>query len=269
MRSIGPRYEMAVRERDEIMPLRKSIAEQDLLRYDAAQISVFDLLADARDRNRGVNDYIQSVRDFWIAKSDARYGADRQSGALGQEDLWSPDDIFQQRRVPPLRPPRSARRRSPRCRRSLPAIRPTCGRRLQPPNGRPYQPVATLNGWTLPWRMRNGVKEFHLVAEAGDSRDRAGHAGASLGLQRSVAGADDRSRGGRSRAHVRDQPPAPRRPAFTGTVSACPTVWTASRGSINRRSNPDRPSSTNSPRSERARSCITRTPTKRRKWPWA
>jgi FtsP/CotA-like multicopper oxidase with cupredoxin domain len=36
---------------------------------------------------------------------------------------------------------------------------------LQPPNGRPYHPVATLNGWTLPWRMRNGVKEFHLVAE--------------------------------------------------------------------------------------------------------
>ena len=34
-----------------------------------------------------------------------------------------------------------------------------------PPNGRPYRPVATLNGWTLPWRMRSGVKEFHLVAE--------------------------------------------------------------------------------------------------------
>jgi FtsP/CotA-like multicopper oxidase with cupredoxin domain len=36
---------------------------------------------------------------------------------------------------------------------------------LQPPNGRPYQPVATLNGWSLPWRMHNGIKEFHLVAE--------------------------------------------------------------------------------------------------------
>jgi manganese oxidase len=36
---------------------------------------------------------------------------------------------------------------------------------LMPPNGRPYHPVATLNGWSLPWRMRNGVKEFHLVAE--------------------------------------------------------------------------------------------------------
>ena len=36
---------------------------------------------------------------------------------------------------------------------------------LQPAQGRPYQPVVTLNGWSLPWRMKNGVKEFHLVAE--------------------------------------------------------------------------------------------------------
>ncbi|MEW6444733.1 MAG: multicopper oxidase family protein [Pseudomonadota bacterium] len=35
-----------------------------------------------------------------------------------------------------------------------------------PPNiGRPYNPVITLNGWTLPFRMNRGVKEFHLVAE--------------------------------------------------------------------------------------------------------
>jgi FtsP/CotA-like multicopper oxidase with cupredoxin domain len=34
-----------------------------------------------------------------------------------------------------------------------------------PPNGRPYNPVVTLNGWSLPWRMNNGVKEFHLIAE--------------------------------------------------------------------------------------------------------
>ena len=36
---------------------------------------------------------------------------------------------------------------------------------LIPPNGRGYNPVVTLNGWTLPWRMNAGVKEFHLVAE--------------------------------------------------------------------------------------------------------
>jgi manganese oxidase len=34
-----------------------------------------------------------------------------------------------------------------------------------PNTGQPYNPVVTLNGWTLPWRMNNGVKEFHLIAE--------------------------------------------------------------------------------------------------------
>ncbi len=36
---------------------------------------------------------------------------------------------------------------------------------LIPDNGQAYNPVVTLNGWTLPWRMNQGVKEFHLVAE--------------------------------------------------------------------------------------------------------
>ena len=34
-----------------------------------------------------------------------------------------------------------------------------------PPTGRPFQPLVTLNGWSLPWRMKDNVKEFHLVAE--------------------------------------------------------------------------------------------------------
>jgi FtsP/CotA-like multicopper oxidase with cupredoxin domain len=34
-----------------------------------------------------------------------------------------------------------------------------------PPTGRPFHPVVTLNGWSLPWRMNDGIKEFHLVAE--------------------------------------------------------------------------------------------------------
>ena len=42
---------------------------------------------------------------------------------------------------------------------------PTTQPPLVPNTGRPYNPVATLNGWSLPWRMNNGVKEFHLVAE--------------------------------------------------------------------------------------------------------
>ena len=34
-----------------------------------------------------------------------------------------------------------------------------------PANGPAFKPVITLNGWSLPWRMNNGWKEFHLVAE--------------------------------------------------------------------------------------------------------
>jgi len=36
---------------------------------------------------------------------------------------------------------------------------------LFPQSGPSYQPVVTLNGWTLPWRMNGDWKEFHLVAE--------------------------------------------------------------------------------------------------------
>src|SRR5687768_12562240 len=36
---------------------------------------------------------------------------------------------------------------------------------LFPTSGPDYNPVVTLNGWTLPWRMKDGWKEFHLVAE--------------------------------------------------------------------------------------------------------
>ncbi len=43
--------------------------------------------------------------------------------------------------------------------------KPTMQGPLVPPDGRPYHPVITLNGWTLPWRTNAGVKEFHLVAE--------------------------------------------------------------------------------------------------------
>ncbi|MDP3265342.1 MAG: copper oxidase [Sulfuricurvum sp.] len=31
--------------------------------------------------------------------------------------------------------------------------------------GKSYNPVVTLNGWTLPFEMKEGVKEFHLIAE--------------------------------------------------------------------------------------------------------
>ncbi len=52
---------------------------------------------------------------------------------------------------------------------SLPEAVTQTSAQMQPPplpaSGRPFRPVVTLNGWSLPWRMVDGVKEFHLVAE--------------------------------------------------------------------------------------------------------
>ncbi|MBS0286679.1 MAG: multicopper oxidase domain-containing protein, partial [Proteobacteria bacterium] len=52
---------------------------------------------------------------------------------------------------------------------ALPEIISTNNPNTQPPplpaTGLPFHPVVTLNGWSLPWRMNNNWKEFHLVAE--------------------------------------------------------------------------------------------------------
>src|SRR5262252_1687717 len=52
---------------------------------------------------------------------------------------------------------------------SIPEAPTTRATTMQPPvfpsSGPDYQPVVTLNGWTLPWRMNGNIKEFHLVAE--------------------------------------------------------------------------------------------------------
>jgi outer membrane protein TolC len=63
-------FDIAQQQRDEVVPTRKAVAEQNLLRYNASLISVFDLLTDARGQIASVDDYIQSVRDFWMAKSE-------------------------------------------------------------------------------------------------------------------------------------------------------------------------------------------------------
>ena len=62
-------FDLAQRQRDEVLPLRRAVAQQNLLLYNASLISIFELLSDAREQVISVDGYIQSVRDFWIAKS--------------------------------------------------------------------------------------------------------------------------------------------------------------------------------------------------------
>ena len=63
-------YDIARHHQDEIVPLRKQIAEENLLRYNGMLIGVFELLADARAQIASVNAAIEAKRDFWLAQAD-------------------------------------------------------------------------------------------------------------------------------------------------------------------------------------------------------
>ena len=63
-------YDIAKHYRDEVVPIRKRIADENLLRYNGMIIGVFELLADARAQITSVNGYIDALRDFWLAKAD-------------------------------------------------------------------------------------------------------------------------------------------------------------------------------------------------------
>jgi outer membrane protein TolC len=63
-------FDLARHYRDEIVPLRKRISEEVLLRYNGMLSSVFELLADSREQVSAVNAYIEAVRDFWFADAD-------------------------------------------------------------------------------------------------------------------------------------------------------------------------------------------------------
>ncbi|KWZ47107.1 RND transporter [Burkholderia savannae] len=64
------RYDVAKHYRDEIVPLRKTISDEMLLRYNGMLVSVFELLADSRDQVGAVNGYIEALKDYWLAQTD-------------------------------------------------------------------------------------------------------------------------------------------------------------------------------------------------------
>lgn len=63
-------WDIAKHQRDEIVPLRQRISEENLLRYNGMLIGVFELLADARAQIASVNGAIDALRDFWLAHAD-------------------------------------------------------------------------------------------------------------------------------------------------------------------------------------------------------
>lgn len=80
-------YDVAKHYRDEVVPLRKQISEEVLLRYNGMLASVFELLADARDQVTSVNGAIEAQRDFWIAETDLQAAVNGSGGASSQSPV--------------------------------------------------------------------------------------------------------------------------------------------------------------------------------------
>jgi len=63
-------YDLARHYREEVVPLRKFISDEMVLRYNGMLASVWDLLADSRAQVMAVNSTIEAQRDFWLAETD-------------------------------------------------------------------------------------------------------------------------------------------------------------------------------------------------------
>ena len=63
-------YDIAAHYRREVLPLRKMISDETLLRYNAMQIDVFALLTEARQRTASTIAAIEAQRDFWLAQTE-------------------------------------------------------------------------------------------------------------------------------------------------------------------------------------------------------
>lgn len=60
-------FDIARHYRDEVVPLRQAMAEENMLRYNGMLIGVFELLAEAREQIASVSAAIDAQRQFWLA----------------------------------------------------------------------------------------------------------------------------------------------------------------------------------------------------------
>lgn len=74
-------YDLSQHYRDEVVPLRKKISDEMLLRYNGMLASVFDLLTDARLQISAVNAAIDAQRDYWLAETDLQMAINGTGGS--------------------------------------------------------------------------------------------------------------------------------------------------------------------------------------------
>lgn len=62
-------HELAQHYKNAMLPIQQQIAEENQLRYNGMFISVFELIADARNQINAVTGYVNATKEYWLAKS--------------------------------------------------------------------------------------------------------------------------------------------------------------------------------------------------------
>ncbi len=66
-------WDVARQQTYEVVPLRRVIQDETLLRYNGMLASVWDLLAEARASTGAVAQAVQAQRDFWLAEAELQF----------------------------------------------------------------------------------------------------------------------------------------------------------------------------------------------------
>lgn len=75
----------AIFVRDVFLPLRNQVVNQTLLQYNAMQVGVFQLLIAQRDQIAAARQYIETLRDYWMARSDLQQTLVGGTRSIGHE----------------------------------------------------------------------------------------------------------------------------------------------------------------------------------------
>ena len=73
-------FDVAKHYREEVVPLRKQISDEVVLRYNGMLASVFELLIDAREQVAAVSASIDAQREFWVADAELQSALNGRSG---------------------------------------------------------------------------------------------------------------------------------------------------------------------------------------------
>ena len=233
--------QMVDQYRDVVLPLRGRIVGQAQLHYNGMLIGLPQLLAAEAERGRGSGP-LHRRRTRLLGGARRSRARGRRSHPHEREAAMKKTD--DERHQPARSSRRSGRGGHDRRRAARHARTRRRRRRARAMRSRRRSRAATTrpsmvpNGATLPFKVVDGVKVFHLDRRGGRARVRARAEGEVLGLQRARPRPDDRGGRGRSRAHLRHQPPARADHRALARRAACRTAWTASAGSRRRRSRP-------------------------------